>query len=67
MERQISYSKLWKVLIDHKMSKGDLRKAIDLAPNTMTKMRRDEEVSMSVLVRICEYLECDIGDIVSLE
>ena len=67
MERQISYSKLWKLLIDHKMSKGDLRKAIDLAPNTMTKMRRDEEVSMSVLVRICEYLECDIGDIVSLE
>ncbi|MBQ9750181.1 MAG: helix-turn-helix transcriptional regulator, partial [Clostridia bacterium] len=54
MERKLSYNKLWKLLIDHKMSKGDLRKAIELAPNTMTKLRRDEEVSMSVLIRICE-------------
>lgn len=66
MERKISYNKLWKLLIDHKMSKGDLRKAIDLAPNTMTKLRRDEEVSMSILIRICEYFDCDLGDIVEL-
>ena len=62
----ISYNKLWKILIDRKMSKGDLRKAIDLAPNTMTKLRRDEEVSMAVLIRICDYLNCNIGDIVEL-
>ena len=61
-----SYNKLWKILIDKKMSKGDLRKAIDLAPNTMTKLRRDEEVSMAVLIRICEYLNCNIGDVVEL-
>ena len=66
MERKISYTKLWKLLVDHKMSKCDLRKAINLAPNTMTKLRRDEEVAMSVLVRICEYFGCDIGDIVEL-
>ena len=66
MGRKICYNKLWKILIDKKMSKGDLRKAIDLAPNTMTKLRRDEEVSMSVLIRICDYLKCNIGDIVEL-
>ena len=67
MEKQISYNKLWKILVDKKLSKADLRKAVGLAPNTLTKLRRDEEVSMSILVRICEYLDCDIGDIVSLE
>ena len=64
--RKLCYNKLWKLLIDRKMSKGDLRKAIDLAPNTMTKLRRDEEVSMAVLIRICDYLKCNIGDIVEL-
>ena len=43
----VSYSKLWKMLIDKKMSKADLRKAAGLAPNTMTKLRRDEEVELS--------------------
>ena len=66
MERKIFYNKLWKILIDKKMSKGDFRKAIDLSPNTMTKLRRDEEVSLSVLIRICNYLNCDIGDIIGL-
>ena len=66
MERKLSYNKLWKLLIDHKMSKGDLRKAIELAPNTMTKLRREGEVSMSVLIRICEHFGCNIGDIVEL-
>ncbi len=59
----VSYNKLWKLLVDKKMSKADLRRAVEISPNTMTKLRRDEEVSMSVLKRICEYLECNIGDI----
>ena len=59
----VSYNKLWKLLVDKKMSKADLRKAANISPNTMTKLRRDEDVSMSVLRKICEYLECDIGDI----
>ena len=45
----VSYSKLWKMLIDKKMSKADLRKAAGRAPNTMTKLRRDEEVKLSIL------------------
>lgn len=60
---KISYNKLWKLLIDRKMSKADLRKAANIAPNTMTKLRRDEEVSMGVLLKIATYLECDISDI----
>ena len=66
MAKQICYNKLWKILVDKKMSKADLRRAIGAAPNTMTKLRRDEEVSMSILIRICEYLECNIGDVASL-
>lgn len=60
---RVSYNKLWKLLIDKKMSKADLRKAVDIAPNTLTKMRKDGEVSMSVLLKIATYLDCDISDI----
>jgi DNA-binding Xre family transcriptional regulator len=59
---KISYNKLWKLLIDRKMSKAALRKAVAMSPNTMTKMRRDEEVSMGVLLKIANYLDCDISD-----
>ena len=45
------------------MSKADLRKAAGLAPNTMTKLRRDEPVAMTVLDKICETLNTDFGDI----
>ena len=60
----ISYNKLWKLLVDKKMSKADLRKAAGIAPNTMTRLRRDEEVTLSVLSKICSTLEVDIGDII---
>lgn len=59
----VSYDKLWKLLIDKKISVSDLRKSANIAPNTMTKMRRDEDVSLAVLRRICESLDVDIGDI----
>lgn len=62
----ISYNKLWKLLIDKKMSKADLRRAAGIAPNTMTKLRRDEEVSMAVLIKICNVLNANIGDIMDL-
>jgi len=60
----ISYDKLWKLLIDKKMSAADLRKAADIAPNTMTRMRKDQEVTLLVLEKICETLDADFGDIV---
>ena len=59
----ISYNKLWKLLVDKKMSKADLRKAAGIAPNTMSRLRRDEEVTLSVLSKICSTLNVDIGDI----
>ena len=62
----ISYNKLWKLLIDKKMSKADLRRAAGIAPNTMTKLRRDEEVSMTVLIKICNVLNANIGDVMDL-
>ncbi len=62
----ISYNKLWKLLVDKKMSKADLRKAAGIAPNTMTRLRRDEEVTLTVLGKICKALEVDIGDIMEI-
>ena len=59
----ISYKKLWKLLIDKDMTAVDLRLATGIAPNTMTKLRRDEEVSMTVLAKICAALNANIGDI----
>ena len=59
-----SYNKLWKLLVDKKMSKADLRKASGVSPNTMTKLRRDEPVMLSVLDKICKTLEVNYGDIV---
>ncbi|NLV15869.1 MAG: helix-turn-helix transcriptional regulator [Syntrophomonadaceae bacterium] len=59
----VSYNKLWKLLIDKKMSKADLRKASGVSPNTMTKLRRDEPVMLNVLDKICDTLGCNYGDI----
>ncbi len=59
----ISYNRLWKLLVDRKMSKADLRKTAGIAPNTMTKLRRDQEVTLTVLGRICDVLNVNIGDI----
>ena len=62
----VSYNRLWKLLIDKDMTAVDLRQATGIAPNTMTKLRRDEEVSMTVLVKICTVLNANIGDIMDL-
>ena len=60
----VRYNKLWKILIDRNMSKSELRKTAVIAPNTMTKLRRDEFVAMPILDRICATLNVDYGDIV---
>ena len=62
----ISYKKLWKLLIDKDMTAAQLRERTGIAPNTMTKLRRDEEVSMAVLIKICKVLNANIGDIMDL-
>lgn len=45
------------------MSKADLKKAADIAPNTVTRLRRDEAVNLAILGRICDVLDCDFGDV----
>ena len=59
----VSYNKLWKLLIDRKMSRAELRRRINISPNTMTKLIKGKEVSLTVIGRICEALETDIGNI----
>jgi putative transcriptional regulator len=59
----VSYNKLWKLLIDRKMSKADLRKVSGVSPNTMTKLRRNEPVMLNVLDKICSTLGCNYGDV----
>lgn len=59
----VSYNRLWKLLIDKKLTRAELRKTADISPNTMTKLNRDEMVAMSVLNRICGVLSVDYGDI----
>ena len=63
---QVSYKKLWIMLAEKEMSKADLRKVIDIAPSTMTKLNKNELVALSVLVKICNELGCDIGDIMEV-
>ena len=61
--RYISYDKLWKLLVDKKMSKADLRRAADISSSTLTKLRNQDKVSMDILLKICDCLDCNIGDI----
>ena len=62
----VCYNKLWKLLIDHNMKKVDLKNATKISPATMSKLNKDEPVSLDVLMKICVVLECDIGDIVEM-
>ena len=58
------YNKLWKLLIDKEMSKSELRDAVGITPATLSRLSKNENVSMEVLGRICEKLDCNVGDIV---
>lgn len=60
----VTYKKLWTMLDERKMSMAALRRASGIAPNTMTKLRRDEPVMLTVLDKICSTLECNYGEIV---
>ena len=62
----VNYNKLWKLLIDKKMNKSELRESVKTSPNTIAKLGKNEQVSLDVLIRICKVLECDIGDIMEI-
>ncbi len=63
MSMKISYKKLWILLIEKEITPAKMRKDLNIATGTLTKMRHNEEVALSVLLRICDYLDCNIGDI----
>lgn len=60
---KISYKKLWMLLIQKDITKVRLKRDLGLAAGTMSKLNKGEDVALSVLLRICDYLDCDIGDI----
>ena len=62
----VSYKKLWKLLIDKDMKKKDLREAAGISTSSMAKLGKNENVTTDVLVKICKALNCDISDIVEI-
>ena len=60
---KLRYNKLWKLLIDKEMKKSQLREAVGASKSTFAKLGKNENVTLPVLLNICEYLECDFGDI----
>ena len=60
---EVSYKKLWKLLIDKKMNRTELKDAAGISFNVLAKLGRNEFVSMESLQRICQTLSCNIGDI----
>jgi len=63
---EVSYKRLWKVLIDKDMKKKDLQAAAGISWASVTKLSKGETVSMEVLMKVCKALECNIGDIMDL-
>lgn len=63
---EVSYKKLWKLLIDKDLKKKDLLSVAGISWSSVTKLSKGETVSMEVLMKICKALECDIGDIMEL-
>lgn len=64
---EISYNRLWKLLIDKEMKKSTLREKTGMSSSTMAKLSKNQEVTMPVLMRICETLDCNIEDIVEFK
>lgn len=64
---RISYNGLWKVLIDHNMQKKDLIDKLGISSTTIAKMGKGEKVSLDVIERLCVFLDCNIGDVISFE
>lgn len=62
----ISYNKLWKLLIDRGMKKGELRERANISASSIAKLGKNENVNTDMLVRICVALDCDLSDIMEL-
>lgn len=62
----ISYNRLWKLLIDKKMNRRDLKSATGISTATIAKLGKGENITTEILVKICEALECNLNDIMEL-
>lgn len=63
----VSYDKLWKLLIDKKMNRTELKNAAGISFNVLAKMGKGEVVSMESMLKVCKALNCDIADVMELE
>ena len=61
-----SYNKLWKLMIDKKINKTQLREAAKISTNAMAKIAKDESVPLETLEKICGVLDCTLDDIVEI-
>ena len=61
---EVSYKKLWKLLIDKDLKKRELSHIANIGTSTIAKMTRGEHVSLDVLLKICNAFKCDFGDII---
>lgn len=62
----VSYNKLWKLLIDKKMNKRDLKQVSGVSTASIAKLSKGENITTDVLLKICKALDCDITDIMEL-
>lgn len=63
----ISYKKLWKLLIDKNMNKGDLQRVAGISASSVAKLSKGENIQTDLLVKICAALKCDTSDIMEFE
>lgn len=66
MKKEISYNKLWKLLIDKGINKKQLREMTEMSSTSIAKLTKRESVTTNLLLRICEKLDCDISDIMEV-
>lgn len=62
----VSYNKLWKILIDKRMKKIEMQRLSGISGNVLSRLNKDEYVSMESIEKICTLLQCDIGDVMEI-
>jgi DNA (cytosine-5)-methyltransferase 1 len=62
----VSYNNLWKLLVDKNMNKTELKRCTGMGSTTLSKLSKNQVVSMEVIIKICDALQCDVGDIMTV-
>ena len=62
----ISYNNLWKLLVDKNMNKTELKRSTSIGSTTLSKLSKNQIVSMEVIIKICDVLQCDVGDVMKI-